>query len=412
MGWKHRYTVLSILFFTWLLCYLDRMVMASAIPFIAKDLKLSPLAMGQVLSAFFVGYAIMQIPGGLLADRFGPRIVLTISLILWSIMTALTGTVAGLMALLTIRTLFGLGEGPYPSSASKALSNWFPLRELGRAQGIQMGSTYIGATVAPLFVVALITTLGWRSVFYMLFAPGILLAILIWKYVKDAPAESPGVKPDELAEYEARSSTPAAPAHASLSASLRTPLVLWCALTLLFSNMVAWGLVNWLPTYLLQARGFSMEKTGVFAALTNLASAIGSLLSGYIGDRFFKHNLRIPIMGGLVVGSVFIYLAAKAPSGEWAVVYLACAFLLIIGITNTAIFTLPLLIVPKLAVGSAFGTVNTAGQIAGALSPLLVGYVLSVTGSDFKLVLYLIAGTGLLALIPASRIQQTAVKSP
>src|SRR5688572_25770347 len=113
MAWKHRYTVLSVLVASWLLCYLDRMVMASAIPFIAEDFKLSPLQMGQVMSAFFVGYALMQIPGGLLADRFGPRIVLAVSLVWWSVMTALTGVVGGLAALLVIRVLFGLGEGPY-----------------------------------------------------------------------------------------------------------------------------------------------------------------------------------------------------------------------------------------------------------------------------------------------------------
>src|SRR4051812_20664517 len=126
MIWKHRYTILGILSCAWLLCYVDRMVMATAIPFIAKDLHLSPLVMGGVLSAFFAGYALMQIPGGLLADRFGPRAVLTASIAWWSVLTALTGMVPGLTAMLVIRTLFGVGEGPFPSSAAKALSNWFP----------------------------------------------------------------------------------------------------------------------------------------------------------------------------------------------------------------------------------------------------------------------------------------------
>src|SRR5688572_4584344 len=122
MAWKHRYSVLSVLFFTYLLCYLDRMVMATAIPFIAEDFNLSRTAMGGVLSAFFVGYAVMQIPGGLLADRFGSQIILTITIIWWSIMTALTGVVGSLAALLAIRLLFGIGEGPFPPACSKAVA--------------------------------------------------------------------------------------------------------------------------------------------------------------------------------------------------------------------------------------------------------------------------------------------------
>src|SRR5678816_2176861 len=102
MSWKHRYSVLGIMVAAYHICYIDRMVMASAIPFIATDLELSPLEMGQLLSAFFLGYALMQIPGGLLADRFGARVVLTTTIALWSIMTALTGMAAGLVTLLII----------------------------------------------------------------------------------------------------------------------------------------------------------------------------------------------------------------------------------------------------------------------------------------------------------------------
>ena len=145
---KYRYKILGILFCAWLLCYVDRMVMATAIPFIAQDLLLSPLVIGGMLSAFFAGYALMQIPGGLLADRFGPRAVLTASIGWWSVLTALTGMVHGLTAMLAVRVLFGVGEGPFPPSAAKAIASWFPRREVARANGLLLASTSIGATVA------------------------------------------------------------------------------------------------------------------------------------------------------------------------------------------------------------------------------------------------------------------------
>jgi MFS family permease len=396
MSWKPRYTVLSVLFCAFLLCYVDRMVMASAIPFIAKDFNLSPLAMGGVLSAFFAGYALMQIPGGLLADRFGPRAVLTVSVAWWSLMTALTGMASGLTALLVIRVLFGLGEGPFPAAASKTLAIWFPARELGRANGLQQASTALGATVAPLIVVAMIASFGWRSVFYLLFLPGLILTAVVWRYVRNS---------QYAAEHPISGNSPPS-VKASWLQSAKTPAVLWCAVCLFLANVVAWGLMNWLPTYLLQARGFSMEKMGVFAAVTNLAGALGFVAGGYLCDRYFSGRLSIPIGWGLVTSAGFTYLAAIAPTGEWAVACLAGVFFLSY-IAFTALFTLPLVIVPKSSVGSAAGIVNTAGQLAGVVSPLLVGLILELTSGDFKVVLYCMVGLALMALYPASRIRQS-----
>jgi sugar phosphate permease len=408
MGWKHRYSVLGILVVSYLVCYVDRMVMASAIPFIATDLQLSPMATGQVLSAFFAGYALMQIPGGLLADRFGPRVVLRTSIAVWSIMTALTGMASGLVALLAIRVLFGLAEGPFPAAVSKAISRWFPTRELARSNGFLLGATSIGASVAPLFVVALIVNWGWRSVFYSLFVPGVFLALVVWRYVQNSPADSPHVTPQELKDYDDDSIQPAS-TKATVLQSLRSPAVLWCAASFFFANLTNWGLLNWLPTYLLQARGFSVEKMGLFAGITNLAGAVGFPLGGYICDKYFSHNIRIPIVIGLVVSSGLTYLAATAPTGEWAVVCFAAA-LLTSGLAFTPLLTLPLVIVPKHAVGGAFGIVNTAGQLAGLFSPLLVGYVLEVTHGDFRIVLYFLVALSLIAIYPTIKIRQLGAR--
>ena len=405
MAWKYRYTVLAVLGGGYFLSYVDRMVMASTIPFIAQDFHLSPTLVGAILSAFFLGYALMQIPGGLLADRYGPRVVLTASIMWWSLMTALTGVAPGLTAMLVIRTVFGLGEGPFPAAASKCLSIWFPTQEIGRANGLLLGATYVGATVAPLLVTAMIVPLGWRAVFYVLLIPGVVLGLLLWRYAANGPAVAQHPSRENPLED---SPAEAALLHvkANFLRSLRAPGVLWCAASFFLANTVAWGLTNWLPTYLLQAWKFPVAKMGVFAAVTNLAGAVGFMLGGYLCDRYFTDRLRVPIIVGLLTSAVFTYLAAVAPSGEWAVAALVLVFLFS-NIAFTALLTLPLVLVPKETVGAAYGVVNTAGQLSGVLAPLLVGYLLDLTGNSFRVVLYTMMVLAAVAMYPAGRIRQT-----
>ena len=404
MTWKHRYSVLGIMLAAYHICYIDRMVMASAIPFIAKDLNLSPLEMGQVLSAFFLGYAVMQIPGGLLADRFGARLVLTITIAAWSIMTALTGIAWGLAALLVIRVLFGLTEGPFPCAISKAISQWFPTRELSRATGLVVAAGVLGSSVAPILVVALILNWGWRSVFYALLLPGVLLALVVWRYVRSSPAESPRVTALELRDYDSSPPSQQLSLKATLLESVRTPAVLWCAATFFFLAMTNWGLMSWLPTYLLQARGFSAEKMGYATSLVHLAGAVGFALGGYICDKYFRHNMRLLIVSAAAVCASLNFLGATASSGEWAVACFATAFL-ISGFAVTSVLTLPLILVPKRAVGSALGIVNTAGQAAGFVAPLFMGYVLKATDSNFPLVIYCLVACTATAILPALRLR-------
>jgi nitrate/nitrite transporter NarK len=145
---------------------------------------------------------------------------------------------------------------------------------------------------------------------------------------------------------------------------------------------------------------------GVFAALTNLAGAVGCPLGGYLCDKYFRHKMPVLIVICLIVAAVFTYLAANAPTGEWAAACLVVVFLSMMGIGNTATFTLPLVLVPRHATGGAFGIVNTAGQVAGILSPLLIGELLTITHGNFRVVLYSMVGVSLAAVIPALKIRQ------
>jgi MFS family permease len=373
------------------------MVMASAIPFIAQDFGLSTPAMGAVLSAFFLGYAVMQIPGGLLADRFGAGRVMTVSILLWTLFTVVTGAATTLVSMLTTRVLFGVGEGPFPPSAAKAISGWFPQNQLARANSIQLAAVNIGAAFAPLFVSSIMAKWGWRAVFFSLWIPGIILAALVWRLVRPCDWETPG-SPATQKTLQSASRVP-------LRRLLKMSSVRWCAATLFLWSMAGWGLLNWIPTYLLRARGFSITKMGLMASLPYLSGAVGYLLGGYISDRYFSQRRKFPIIGGLLLGGITTYLAARSPNGECAVAWLMLAFLFMF-IASAGIFTLPLVIVPQEAVGATFGLVNAAGQAAALLSPLTVGYLLAATENDFVLVFLCFVGLCVAAACAALKITQ------
>jgi len=381
---------------------MDRMVMASTIPFIGQEFHLSALERGSILSVFFVGYSLMQIPGGLLADRFGARRIATGGLVAWSVFTAAQGLVGSFTGMLTVRVLFGVSEGLFPPAAAKAIATWFPRQEVGRANGIKLASTQLGPVLAPPFAVAVIVTWGWRWVFLTLLLPGLILMPVVWRKLQDSSAQNQQLPREELAKHMG---VDASHEHKITTIRLvRMPTVLWCCASLFAANLANWGLLNWLPTYLLQARGFGIAKMGLFASLPFCAGACGYFAGGYLSDRYFSRRRHVPIALSLITAALSTYIAAVAPSGEWAVLYLAVAlFFLCIGLSG--LFTLPLVIVPKETVGMAYGVVGTGGQLAALFSPVLVGYVLDSTHGNFKLVLYGLVGLFVAAALAATRIK-------
>jgi nitrate/nitrite transporter NarK len=162
----------------------------------------------------------------------------------------------------------------------------------------------------------------------------------------------------------------------------------------------------------LQARGFSIGAMGVLAATIGILGALGAGLGGWITDRYFSRKLRIPIIASRIVAALFLYLVAFAPTKEAAATYLILLTLLS-SLGSAAIFTVPIVTVPKHAVGGAFGIVNTAGQLAGVISPVFVGYLLEITHGNFVIVLCGMLGIILLSILPASLIrQQSAAQLP
>src|ERR1700735_2527754 len=248
------------------LSYLDRACISQAAPMIARDLHFNAIQMGYIFSAFGLTYAAMEIPSGWLIDRYGPRLVLTRVVICWSFFTAATGFAWNFASMLIARLLFGAGEaGCFPGLA-KTFSNLLPSEERARAEGWKASSARWGAGAAPLLVVSLYASLGWRVTFVLFGAVGFVWAGLFYSLFRNRPSK---------AETIGTSGRPR-------SAFLRSRSA-WALCVQWFCHFYGFYFyVTWLPTYLLEARGLALKSGAILSGLPLLTAGCGCLFAGYL----------------------------------------------------------------------------------------------------------------------------------
>lgn len=405
---KLRHKILAILFLGWVVSYLDRMVMTVAIPYIAKDFSLSPVEVGAVISAFFFGYALFQIPGGLLADRFGPRRVMVGGISWWTVFAVITGVLGSLKPMLFVRALFGMGEGVFPAASWKTIANWFPAKERSTANGFMMSSNFFGPAIAPLFVVAIMSAWGWRAVFYSLLIPGVTMVFLLLKYASNTPETHPNITAEELAEIKEGEPTvsPVAGEKVSFTRILKSPIAWQCFLIWFFFDICFWGFMSWVPSYLVNERGYAMVKMGMTASVPFFAGTVGLILGGWFSDKFFPNNRALFVCVANILAGVSVYFTYHA-SAEMVLIIMSMAGLLI-GVAFGAIWGLPMNVMPKEIMGAASGFINMAGQIAGFIAPLLLGFLIQKSGSYYTAFMVL-SGAPLIAALLAATVRKSRV---
>jgi sugar phosphate permease len=364
-----------MLFLLSMITYLDRVCIGAAAPLMRRDLGLTALQMGEIFSAFALAYGIFEIPSGWLGDRFGPRRMLTRIVIWWSAFTALTGGVGSFRSLWIVRFLFGAGEaGAFPNS-SCAIAHWFPFAERGRAQGVFFMASRLGGAIAPLIVVPLQRQLGWRNVFCIFGAIGVVWAVGWYLWFRDRPEQKRGVSASEIQII--REGAPAPAAHVSIPWKvLLTSVNLW-ALTLMY---FAFGYgVNfyffWLPSYLVEVRG--IQNFAPYAALPFLLAAFADMFGGWTSDALvrrigLKWGRRTVGLLGLGGSVLFVLLSFASWNPVYAVISLAMGF-------AAADFMVPncwaiCLDIGKRYSGTVTGFMNTAAQIGGAIALTVIGY--------------------------------------
>lgn len=358
--------ILAALFCGWIVSYIDRTVISLALVDMGNDLNLSATQLGFAISAFFLGYALMQIPGGFLADKFGSIRLIISAVIIWSIFTALTGFAWSLVSLIIIRILFGIGEGMYPAASTKAISTYFDPEKRTKAQTTMMSSNMIGGALAPIICAPLLVFLGWRHVFFVISILGIFVVIWFYFATKNATKYKNADAPDKLPKGEVK--------------KLLKNATLWKILLIFFFvNIANWGLFSWMPTFLMKEHGVNMSEVGLIAAIPAVFATLGMLISGSLITKFGNRS-KIGMVIGTAALAGMLFLMANATSVALIIFYQTIGMIFISFIISFN-FTAPHRLMPQHLVATAFGMINFGGQAAGILSPTIMGSIIAATGS-------------------------------
>jgi len=366
--------------------YLQRVNISVAAKFMMPELSLSEIQMGQVFSSFMLGYALFQVPAGVLGDRLGPRFVLTLAALSWGIATVLTGLVPGLLigsgsgifiSLLVIRFLLGAGEAATYPVAARAIANWIPGNKRALGNAIVLAGMPLGSAVTPPLVSWLMVNVGWRQTFYITSGLAFLIALLWRSFATDFPQQHSGVSKAELALISSGQSEPVV---------LGSNSTLWwkllkkrnmCLLSLsyFFEGYVLFIFVFWFYLYLVDVRGFSVLSGGIFASLPWIVSLVSTPMGGAVCDSLCTRLGRLPgsrivVMCCYFFSALLLFLGARVDDRYLAVASLSLSvgFLM----AAEASFWSSAVHLAGPYAGSACGIMNTAGILGGFISTLVV----------------------------------------
>jgi MFS transporter, ACS family, glucarate transporter len=377
---KYRYRVLTFLSFLAAITYLDRTCIAVAGPRMQDELHLGPKAWGIITAAFTLAYALFEIPGGYLGDRFGSRLMLTRIVLWWSAFTALTGPVSRFTTLVLVRFCFGAGEaGAYPG-ASISIFNWFPAVERGRAFGFIWMFSQFGSAFAPLLVVPIQAAYGWRASFYVFGLLGVIWAVGWAIWYRNRPEEMRGVTESEIAEIGAASQ---APTHTFPSKPLFRNKSVWAVMGAAWAFTYGYYFfLFWLPTYLVRARGFSEQELRL-SALPFVIGGIANLCGGFARDAAVKKlgvkwGQRSIGLVGLSMSAICVLAAVMSADKYASLIWLALSYAAIT-FQQTTVWAVCVDIGKQYA-GAVAGCMNTAAALGGFTSSLLFGVLVEHFG--------------------------------
>ncbi|WP_434115130.1 MFS transporter [Paraburkholderia caffeinilytica] len=416
---KARYQVLGLLAVGTMINYLDRTVLGIAAPQLTKELGINAALMGLLFSVFSWSYVASQIPGGLFLDRFGSKLTYFLSMTFWSLCTLAQGLVHGIGALFVFRLGLGVSEAPCFPTNSRVVATWFPQSERAMATGTYTVGEYIGLAFFSPFLFMLMGTFGWRSLFYVVGGVGLVFGVIWWMFYRE-PRDHPSANQAELDYIEAggglthsRKDAESSGAAGTAAASARSGFE-WRTIGRLLKHRQLTGIclgqfagnstlvffLTWFPTYLATERHMAWLKIGFFAIMPFIAASIGVMFGGLFSDWLLRRGKsanvarKLPIIAGLLLASTII-LANYVESNVVVIAILSVAFFAQ-GMAALG-WTLVSDIAPEGLLGVTGGIFNFAANLAGIVTPLVVGFIVAATGSFVGALVFI----GAVALIGA-----------
>ena len=365
--------------------YVDRSTLAIANPLVRQDLGFSISEMGLLLSAFLWAYAAGQLPGGALVDRFGPRLMLGAGMALWSIAQGFAGFVGNFAQFATARAFLGLGESAQFPGSVRVVRDWFNIGDRGLAIGIYNSGSKLGPAIAPPLLTALMLPFGWRWMFIVMGAVGVLVAVVWYMLYRDVSQVA--LSPEEAAYLSQGEQS--APRRATFAEwrQLFAYRATWGMMLGFFGEVyMGWVYAAWLPGYLEIQHHMSIGKTGFISAIPFVFGVLGSVIGGNFADRLVRRGwapitaYKIPIVGGLASMATFTLLAAQMTDATPAMMCISAA-VFFSGICGSTCWGLASVVAPRNLTGSLGSIQNSGGYVGGALGPTVTGFVVQSTGS-------------------------------
>ena len=410
--WKTRYSVILMCFAATFVCYIDRVNISVAIIPMAEEFKWDLETQGIILSSFYVGYLIMQVMGGFLADRFGGKVVLGLGVLIWSFFTIATPWAAfsGMIGLLAARIGMGLGEAVTFPSVYSLITRWFPVHEKAKAVAFNASGIPIGTVFALVVTPIIVSELGWEWAFYLFGLVGVAWYAAWHLVVTNTPAEHPRIAAAEMQFIAANAPATGTVETPPMRQFLRNK-ALWAIIVAHFcNNWTLYVILSWLPKFVNDGLGVAFASVGLIAMLPHLTSFLCLNIAGNIADRLIQRGLSVTFVRKLMQsigfgGLAICLLLITTVDDVWSAIGLLCLGKLFgaAGIGGHSVNHMD--IGPRYA-GTLMGITNTFATLPGIVAVYITGYILQVSGSWdlvfiatagvtlFGMVFYLIFGSG------------------
>ncbi|MDM8150093.1 MFS transporter [Priestia megaterium] len=401
-----RWQVFIMLLILCAINYVDRAVLSIAMPLIQKDLELDPAIVGLILSSFFWGYALMQIPSGWIADRYRPDKLVCGASLLWGIVQTLTGLVTGSKTLIFLRVILGIAEAPLYPSGSKLQSIWLTSKERGRGATLLDSGSSLGTAIGGPIIIAFIAWFGgWRGALIGAGLLTIVVSWIVWKVIKGSPETN--TRMNEI-EREHIKNALEEEYNLNVNSSNLTIKIkdyfknrnFWAMCIGYYSlNTVFYGLMTWGPNYLEKTQNLDIKVVGSSILIIFGFGVVGELIGGWIADfwrsKGGKDNVvmrTLLFIGGFMTAICILLLGLGVTVSLTGAIVLLSAALFFLRWAGLY-WSIPATISQRNHVGTIAGCMNTAGNIAGIVTPIYIGFTLSLTGSYFiALLLFVIFG--------------------